>query len=106
MSVLQKNINEDSVIYTVSPDFSRQLTNELQAEIIFVLTELNIATVEIQFEYSADTAEFASFLSYFLSTNGYVFCEKVSMKSEMKKNEFSIQIDPSDSLRAIIRIGS
>jgi len=49
MSIIQKNIFGDNIIYSVSPDFTRQLTDELQKEILSTLSALNVSSVVIRF---------------------------------------------------------
>jgi len=105
MSIIQKNVFGDNIIYNVSPNFSRQLTNELQNEIISTLTTLNVTLISIRYEHGAETAEFVDIISQFLSYNGYKVYANAVMMSEIKRNEFSIQKHPSDPLCAIIKIG-
>ena len=106
MSIIQKNIFGDNIVYTVSPDFTRQLTPELKNEIISTLKSLNVSSVSIRFEHSSETAQFAGIVSQFLQDNGFgVFANGVMM-SEIQRNEFSIQKHPSDSNFAILKIGT
>jgi hypothetical protein len=50
MSIIQKNIFGDNIVYSVSPDFTRQLTPELKNEIITTLKNINVLSVSIRFE--------------------------------------------------------
>lgn len=106
MSIIQKNIFGDNIIYNVSPDFTRELTIELEKEIISTLKYLNVSSVSIRFEYSSETAQFVEIVSRFLQNNGFgVFANGVMM-SEIQRNEFSIQKHPSDPNFAILKIGT
>ena len=105
MSIIQKNVFGDNVIYNVSPNFSRQLTKELQEEIISILKTLNVTSVAIRYEHGAETAEFVNKVSEFLLNNGFPVYPNGVMMSEITRNEFSIQKHPTDPLFAIIKIG-
>lgn len=105
MSIIQKNVFGDNIIYNVSPNFTRQLTNELQQEIISTLTSLNVSSVAIRFEHGAETAEFVAMISQFLRDRGFTVYANGVMMSEITRNEFSIRKHPTDPLFAIIKIG-
>ncbi|MBS1600606.1 MAG: hypothetical protein JST75_20445 [Bacteroidetes bacterium] len=106
MNFIQKNVFGDNLIYTVSPNFSRQLTSELKEEIIFLLNTFNATSVSIRFEHGSETAEFATLVAQFLTNNKFNVYKNEVMMSEIKRNEFSIKQHPSDSGFAIIKIGS
>ncbi len=105
MSIIQKNVFGDNIINTVSPNFSRQLTNEVQKEIIATLRTLNVTSVAIRFENGAEPSEFVAKVSKFLADNGFKVFANGVMMSEITRNEFSIQKHPSDPAFAIIKIG-
>jgi hypothetical protein len=106
MSIIQKNIFGDNIVYSVSPDFTRQLTPELKDEIISTLRSLNVSSVSIRFEHSSETAEFAGIISHFLQDNGLGVFTNGVMMSEIQRNEFSIQKHPSDPNFAQLKIGT
>ena len=106
MSIIQKNIFGNNIVYSVSPDFTRQLTQELQDEIISTLRSLNVSSVSIRFEHSSETAQFAGIVSQFLQDSGFGVFTNGVMMSEIQRNEFSIQKHPSDPNFAILKIGT
>ncbi len=106
MSIIQKNIFGDNVVYSVSPDFTRQLTTELKNEMISTLKSLNVSSVSIRFEHSSETVQFAGIVSQFLQGNGFEVFANGVMMSEILRNEFSIQKHPSDPNFAILKIGT
>jgi len=106
MSIIQKNIFGDNVVYSVSPDFTRRLTPELKNEIISALKSLNVSSVSIRFEHSSETAQFAEIVSQFLQENGFGVFVNGAMMSGIQRNEFSIQKHPSDPNFAILKIGT
>lgn len=106
MSIIQKNVFGDNVIYYVSPNFTRQLTPDLQNEIISTLTTLNVTAVSIRFEHSGETSEFVNIIAQFLRQNGFAVYVNGIMMSEIQRNEFSFQKHPSDPAFAIIKIGT
>jgi len=105
MSIIQKNVFGDNIIYSVSPDFTRQLTDELQKEILSTLSALNVSSVVIRFEHGAETAEYVQKISQFLEENGFKVYLNGVMMSEIKRNEFTIQKHQSDSQFAKMIIG-
>jgi hypothetical protein len=105
MSIIQKNVFGDNIIYSVSPDFTRQLTDELQREILSTLSELNVSAVAIRFELGSETGEYVLKISQFLDKHGFKVYSNRVMMSEITRNEFSIQKHPSDSQVAIMKIG-
>lgn len=105
MSIIQKNVFGDNIIYSVSPDFTRQLTDELQKEILSTLSALNVSSVAIRYEHGAETGEYVLKISQFLKDNDFKVFQNGVMMSEIKRNEFSIQKHPSDSQFAMMKIG-
>ena len=106
MSIIQKNIFGDNIVYSVSPDFTRQLSPELKDEIISTLKNIIISSISIRFEHTSETVQFAGIISQFLQDNGFGVFTNGVMMSEIQRNEFSIQKHPSDPNFAILKIGS
>jgi hypothetical protein len=105
MSIIQKNVFGDNIIYNVPPIYSRQLTTELQKEIISVLESNNIKGIMVRFEHGGETGEFANKIAQFLIDNNYTARTMGVMASEIQRNEFSIQRNPGDPTWAFIKIG-
>lgn len=105
MSILQKNVFGDNIIYHVSPDFSRQLTEDLKNEIITALKTFGVSCVTIRYEHTAETAEYVTNVGQFLQQNGFTVHSTQVMMSEIQRNEFSIEKHPSDPNFAKIKIG-
>ncbi len=106
MSVIQKNIFGDNVIYSISPDFTRQLNDQLQGELLLVLGELEVNAVVIRIESGGETSQFANIIAEFLQKSNIMVANIISVtQSEIERNEFSIQKHPSDPNFAIIKIG-
>ena len=106
MSIIQKNVFGDNIIYTVSPDFTRQLTDELKNEITSTMSSLKVTSVVIRYEVGAETLDYVTLVFQFLKENGFQVHTNSVMMSEITRNEFSIQKHPSDPSFAIIKIGS
>ena len=105
-SIIQKNVFGDNIIYTVSPDFTRQLTDELKNEITSTMSSLKVTSVVIRYEVGAETLDYVTLVFQFLKENGFQVHTNGVMMSEITRNEFSIQKHPSDPSFAIIKIGS
>lgn len=105
MSIIQKNVFGDNIIYTVSPDFTRQLTDELKNEITSTMSSLKVTSVVIRYEVGAETLDYVTLVFQFLKENGFQVHTNGVMMSEITRNEFSIQKHPSDPSFAIIKIG-
>ncbi len=105
MDIIQKNVFGDNVVYYVSPDFTRNLTDELKTQIILALRTLNVSSVAIRCEHVAEAVQFATIVSQFLRESGFQVYMNTVMMSEIQRNEFSIQKHPSDPDFAIIKIG-
>ena len=106
MSIIQKNVFGDNIIYTVSPDFTRQLTDELKNEITSTMSSLKVTSAIIRYEHGAETLDYVTLVFQFLKENGFQVHTNSVMMSEITRNEFSIQKHPSDPSFAIIKIGS
>ena len=106
MSIIQKNVFGNNIIYNVPPIYTRQLTIELQKEIIQLLESNNISSVVIRYEHGGETSEFSMIIAQFLRANDYKINLNCCMMSEIKRNEFTIQKHPSDPSYALIQLGS
>ena len=105
-TIIKKDFSGDKVIYNVSPEYIRLLTDELQEEIISALKSLDVTSVSVRFEHSADTTEYVDSVCHFLKANGYqVYANGITM-SNISKNEFSIKRHNSDPKFASIKIGA
>lgn len=105
MSIIQKNVFGDNIIYNIPPIYTRQLTIELQKEIIQLLEINNIASVVIRYEHGGETSEFSMRIANFLGDIGYKVNLNCCMMSEIKRNEFTFQKHPSVPSYALIQIG-
>jgi hypothetical protein len=105
-NIIQKDFSGDKIIYNVSPDYTRQLTDELQEEIISALKSLDVSSVSVRFEHSVDTTDFVDLVCQFLKNNGYKVYANGFTMSNISKNEFSIKRHNSDPTFASIKIGS
>lgn len=106
MSIVQKNVFGDNIIYQVSPNYTRNLNKELETEIISILRALGVSSIIIRIENGAETKQFAQTVAKFLIKNGFNNVKIIPvMMSEITRGEFSIQKHPSDPDFAIIKIG-
>jgi|GEM_PF-1251656 len=107
MSIIQKNIFGDNVIFQVPPNYSRVLDNQLKKEILSLFNTLGMKSATIRFENGAETKEFAGKVRLFLLDSGVTPVNTVSMgQSDIERNEFSIKQHPSDTSWAMINIGN
>lgn len=60
MSIIQKNIFGDNIVYNMSPNFTRQLPIELQNDLISTLNSWYVSSISIRFEYSSETAQYVA----------------------------------------------
>ena len=105
-TIIKKDFSGDKVIYNVSKEHIRQLTSELQEEIIAALKSLEVSSVSVRFEHSIDTTEFVDSVCQFLKTNGYQVYANGIVMSNITRDEFSIKRHNSDPSFASIKIGS
>lgn len=106
MKYTQKNIFGNNIIYTISPNFTREMEDEIKSEIISTLTKLEVTSVSIRFEYSSETIEFVEKIRFFLHENGYIVYTNSIIQSEINRYELSIQKHPSDQNFAILCVGT
>lgn len=106
MSIIQKNIFGDNIIYQVSPNFTRNLDIDLKSEILNTLKNLNVTSVTIRFESSGESAEFVAKITNFLKSENFAVYSTGVMMSEIQRNQFTIEKHPSDPNFAKISIGT
>jgi len=105
MSIIQKNIFGDNVIYVVPQSLSRNLTKELKSELLSIIKDIGASSAVIRYEHGGETEEFSNIVANYLCENNIKVNMISVMMSEIKRNEFSIQQHPSDSDYVIIKIG-
>jgi hypothetical protein len=106
MSIVQKNIFGDNIVYSVSPNFTRNLNEELQREILNILKEMDVESIKIRYENGGETNEFSNIIAQFLQNNGFrnIFLQPVLM-SEIQRSQFTIEKITDDTNFAMICIG-
>ena len=105
-NIIKKDFSGDKIIYNVAPEYNRQLTVELQEDLIEALKSLEVSSVSLRFEHSADTTDFADTVCQFLKNSGYNVFANGYVMSNISRNEFSIKKHNSDPSFASIKIGS
>ena len=102
MSINQKNVFGDNVVHVVQ---SRELTPEMQKEVLAFIHNCGAKSAVIRYENGGETQEFSEFVGNFLVRNNINAIPRPVTQSEMRRNEFSIQQNPSDPDYVIIKIG-
>jgi hypothetical protein len=107
MSIVQKNVFGDNITYQISPDFTRNLNEDLKEEITSILKELEVTSAVIRIEHGAETNQFAQIVAQFLLSIGINVSQIIPVfMSEIQRSKFSIQKHPSDPTFAIVKIGT
>jgi hypothetical protein len=105
MSIIQKNVFGDNVVYVVPQALSRSLTLEVKSELLSIIKDMGASCAVIRYEHGGETKEFSNIVANFLCENDVKVNMVSVMMSEINRNEFSIQRHPSDPDYVIIKIG-
>ena len=105
MSIIQKNVFGDNIIYVVPQPLTRNLSKEIKSEILSIIKNFGASSAVIRYEHGGETSEFSYIVSQFLEENNIKVNVIPVMMSERKRNEFSIQKHPSDPEYVMIKIG-
>ena len=106
MNIIQKNIFGKNIVYSISPEFLRNLTPEAKGKIINLLNQLDVHSVVIRITNAGENLEYAEIVREFLLANGIQVYQIIPNPfSGYHRKQFTIEKHPSRVGVAIIKIG-